>query len=618
MNLICEGQRTKDQTLEESIAEYRAMYLQTKQNLAQLIDVSSLSHSATERSRLTMVVLSLLQSVRRYVKGEEGSDNVAQRRPARPANGRAPGGEPSDDDDDDGDDGAGGGASAARPNQASSSRQRSTATAVAPSARTGPARPAPPLQRTSSTASTSVRPPFTDMQDNHQPPQCRCGEAAVKRTVVKEGPSKGKKFWSCEKGQSDGSCGFFDWAVDDQGAVAGPSRTNNTNSRAPWTSRANEQDEPLPAWAVGRANSGATSRASYAAPAPRSPSPDVTMRRQSSPPRRTGAPVAPSNPPPARSANGNGNSNSNTRPTPARPAPVSSRPAAQPQGLSREEIEARNDDIALLDELAAMSSQGNENGFDESAERIDEYRAWFASLAADAGGSSSSPSTFADASAHANGSGNRNGNGNGNARGGRKRCECGLEASLKTVSKEGPTKGWRFYCCPKENASVRCRMFEWEDEAGDEDDEGGGGGGGGGWTVESVRERTRGAGGGGSGTSGSCYKCSREGHWAKDCPGEPAGAAAGPSRGGGGGGGGGGVSRGGGQCFKCGEEGHWSSDCPNDGPTTNGGGGGFNRGGGRGFSSRGGRGRGGGPGSRGGKRRATGSGAAGGAKKKRR
>jgi hypothetical protein len=58
MNLICEGQRTKDQTLEESIAEYRAMYLQTKQNLAQLIDVSISSHFAAKRSRLTPVVLS--------------------------------------------------------------------------------------------------------------------------------------------------------------------------------------------------------------------------------------------------------------------------------------------------------------------------------------------------------------------------------------------------------------------------------------------------------------------------------------------------------------------------------------------------------------------------------
>lgn len=49
MNLICEGQRTKDQTLEESIAEYRAMYLQTKQNLAQLIDVRILSELRSAR-----------------------------------------------------------------------------------------------------------------------------------------------------------------------------------------------------------------------------------------------------------------------------------------------------------------------------------------------------------------------------------------------------------------------------------------------------------------------------------------------------------------------------------------------------------------------------------------
>ncbi|RCN48206.1 DNA topoisomerase [Ancylostoma caninum] len=42
--------------------------------------------------------------------------------------------------------------------------------------------------------------------------QCICGIAAVQRTVQKEGPNKGKKFWCCSKamGQPD-KCNFFEW-----------------------------------------------------------------------------------------------------------------------------------------------------------------------------------------------------------------------------------------------------------------------------------------------------------------------------------------------------------------------------------------------------------------------
>lgn len=40
---------------------------------------------------------------------------------------------------------------------------------------------------------------------------CKCGNAAVKRTVRKDGPNKGKEFWVCRKPQGD-QCGFFEWA----------------------------------------------------------------------------------------------------------------------------------------------------------------------------------------------------------------------------------------------------------------------------------------------------------------------------------------------------------------------------------------------------------------------
>ena len=44
---------------------------------------------------------------------------------------------------------------------------------------------------------------------------CQCGEAAVTRTVNKDGANKGKMFWSCSKMMGDSSkCNFFEWSDD--------------------------------------------------------------------------------------------------------------------------------------------------------------------------------------------------------------------------------------------------------------------------------------------------------------------------------------------------------------------------------------------------------------------
>ena len=58
-------------------------------------------------------------------------------------------------------------------------------------------------------------------------PKCKCpnGEDAKIAEVLKDGPNKGKKFWSCYKGKNDG-CGFFSWAKDeDKRARLAPQRT---------------------------------------------------------------------------------------------------------------------------------------------------------------------------------------------------------------------------------------------------------------------------------------------------------------------------------------------------------------------------------------------------------
>ncbi|KAJ4483849.1 hypothetical protein J3R30DRAFT_1841989 [Lentinula aciculospora] len=58
---------------------------------------------------------------------------------------------------------------------------------------------APSLSRTSEPESTAA---------SNEAPNCECGAAAGRRTVVKDGPNRGRPFWTCE----GKSCIFFAWA----------------------------------------------------------------------------------------------------------------------------------------------------------------------------------------------------------------------------------------------------------------------------------------------------------------------------------------------------------------------------------------------------------------------
>ena len=42
---------------------------------------------------------------------------------------------------------------------------------------------------------------------------CGCGLQAIQRTVQKEGPNKGRQFYTCSKPREE-QCGFFEWADD--------------------------------------------------------------------------------------------------------------------------------------------------------------------------------------------------------------------------------------------------------------------------------------------------------------------------------------------------------------------------------------------------------------------
>ncbi|CEQ42489.1 SPOSA6832_04328, partial [Sporobolomyces salmonicolor] len=220
---ICAGTKSKNDVIVETLDEYRQVYIKTKQQMDAFV-----------------------AAVREYVEGQPGALNGGG---GGGGGGGGHGGgrgfgENNSDDNADSDGGGGGGragrgrgrgAGGARgatrgrgagegalPQRRGRGREVADAPSAARGAR-GQGRAAPKRKRDEDGNDDNDLPLNNNHNSNNNagvPPSCSCDDLSVERTVVKEGPNKGRRFWMCAKGMSDG-CGFFSWIDGESGGGGG-------------------------------------------------------------------------------------------------------------------------------------------------------------------------------------------------------------------------------------------------------------------------------------------------------------------------------------------------------------------------------------------------------------
>lgn len=200
MSLICAGQRSKADTIAESIEEYREVFALTNRQFDRIAE-TVLQYLTDPNAGQEARAVELLE------RDEDDEDGPAD-----------------DDDSNDGgsdDDFGNGGNGRAAPRGRGRGRN---AAAAAPRGGRGRGRGG---------AAAAARPPRRpdddddDGYDNPRPParrgapsagtdgsrSCLCGDPAAERTTNKPGPNQGRRFYACAKPMGDSSrCDFFDWA----------------------------------------------------------------------------------------------------------------------------------------------------------------------------------------------------------------------------------------------------------------------------------------------------------------------------------------------------------------------------------------------------------------------
>ncbi|CAO1624119.1 unnamed protein product [Jaminaea pallidilutea] len=464
MNLICEGQRTKQETVEESIAEYRAVYMRARAHFQKLVAaVSERLHTLGNTAGASNAGASAAR--------RERQPNPPRRQPRRDDTAY------DDHGDDDGD--APPHPPPAPPRTGSATRNASNARQVTSgsTSRTAAGR---------NTASSS-RVPLSEVDGpNAETPQCRCSEDAVQRTVVKEGPNQGRKFWTCAKGQADG-CGFFDWVpaeVDGADGHSRPARRSPPQESMSSRQRANRGMATSSRLASNGSSAGTTG------PLPGRRIPAATSSRTTPASTRRNLVTAANNRSAAALPSFSDDEDEDDFNFVDDAALDALEVAAEQQRATKA---AQNDSAAIIDELLGASSQVETstsdrnrrpgrhavNGFaeedeelagDSSADRIDEYRAWFASLAeGDDGGEESG--------------------------------QAGSSALNGYRSSTGTSRG-----------AQNCRRGHDDDDDDDEQDHRTG------RNLSNRNHQSANGGGGGGGGGGACFNCGEEGHWSSKCP----------------------------------------------------------------------------------------------------
>lgn len=203
---ICNGERSKDNVVQQSLIRYRDIYTKSTNEFDKLIE-----------------------SFRRHV-GNRGGNNTSNGNPPPNDGGNGPpGGGHWRPGGGGGGDGPGTGGGGRRPNgnsdgnQANGNNDNPKCNCGVPSRRVNVQKEGPNKGRSFYRCGDSTKEcgyfTWVDEPPRLAGPNCNCNKPSVSRTVTKEGQNHGRTFFSCSLPQDDNSrCTFFAW--EDEAAAA--------------------------------------------------------------------------------------------------------------------------------------------------------------------------------------------------------------------------------------------------------------------------------------------------------------------------------------------------------------------------------------------------------------